>query len=112
MLSSGFDLRNCIFTLALECKDAATEDAPTEVFLPEYHFPRDNVSVEVSSGKWAISIDEADGGVIQKLRWWHDQGKQSLKVQGVKKRQGTSLDQGEEAPGYLEQCRQSGCSLM
>ncbi|KAI4109200.1 MAG: hypothetical protein L6R37_000631 [Teloschistes peruensis] len=112
VLSSGFDLRNCIFTLALDCQNGATEDAPTEVFLPEYHFPRDNLTAEVSSGKWTVSVDDADGGTIQRLRWWHDGGKQSLKVQGVKRRLGTSLGQEDEAPGYLEQCRQGGCTVM
>lgn len=110
--SYGFDLRNCTFTLSLECNEAATEDAPTEVFLPEFHFPPDGTAVEVSSGKWTISVDDADGGMIQGLRWWHDQGKQSLTVKGAKRRQGTSLGEEDEAPGYLEQCRQSGCELM
>lgn len=112
VISYGFDLRNCIFTLALECDQAAAEDAPTEIFLPEFHFPRDGSEVEVSSGKWSISVDDADGGMIQRLRWWHDMGKQSLTVKGVKRRQGTSLGEEDEAPGYLEQCRQSGCQLM
>ncbi|KAL8768403.1 MAG: hypothetical protein Q9209_005309 [Squamulea sp. 1 TL-2023] len=110
--SYGFDLRNCTFTLALECKDAATEEVSTEVFLPEYHFPGDDISVEVSSGKWTISVDDADDGMIQVLRWQHEKGKQSLTVKGPKNRQGTSPGQEEEAPGYLEQCRQSGCVLM
>ncbi|KAL8751829.1 MAG: hypothetical protein Q9184_005935 [Pyrenodesmia sp. 2 TL-2023] len=110
--SYGFDLRNCTFTLALECNKAATEDAPTEVFLPEFHFPPDGTAVEVSSGKWTVSVDDADGGMIQRLRWWHDQGKQSVTVKGAKRRQGTSLGDEDEAPGYLEQCRQSGCELM
>ncbi|KAL8960099.1 MAG: hypothetical protein Q9193_003142 [Seirophora villosa] len=110
--SYGFDLRNCTFTLALECKEAATEDAPTEAFLPEYHFPRDAVGVEVSSGRWTISVDDEDGGMIQRLRWWHDKGQQSLTVKGVKTRQGTTSGEDEEAPGYLEQCRQSGCHVM
>lgn len=112
VISYGFDLRNCTFTLALECKEAATEDAPTETFLPEYHFPRDATDVEVSSGKWTISVDDEDGGMIQRLRWWHDKGKQSLTVKGVKIRSGTSLGQDEEAPGYLEWCQQTGCRVM
>ncbi|KAL8735624.1 MAG: hypothetical protein Q9166_000793 [cf. Caloplaca sp. 2 TL-2023] len=110
VVSYGFDLRNCTFTLALECKEAATEEAPTEVFLPEYHFPRDNIGVAVSSGRWTIVIDDA--GMIQRLRWQHEKGKQSITVNGVKRRQGTSLGQKEEASGYLEQCRQSGCVVM
>lgn len=112
VLSYGFDLRNCIFTLALECNEAATEDVPTEIFLPEYHFPRDGTGVEVSSGRWTINVDDADEGTIQRLRWWHGEGKQTLTAKGVKRKQGTSLGQEDEAPGYLEQCRQSGCDIM
>lgn len=104
--SYGFDLRNAVFTLSLTSKSAATEDVPTEIFLPEFHFPRDNVSVEVSSGKWTISVDDMDGGMIQRLRWMHGAGEQSLKVKGVQRRQGMALGK-EEEEGYLEQCRQS-----
>ena len=109
--SSGFDLRNAIFTFSLECKEAATEDVPTEIFLPEFHFPRDNTAVEVSSGKWTISVDDMDGGLIQRLRWYHGSGQQNMKVKGVQRRQGMALGK-EEEEGYLEQCRQKGCSLM
>ncbi|KAI4276813.1 MAG: hypothetical protein L6R38_005572 [Xanthoria sp. 2 TBL-2021] len=112
VISYGFDLRNCTFSLVLESTDVATEEVSTEVFLPEYHFPKDNIAVEVSSGKWTISVDDADGGMIQVLKWQHEKGPQSLTVKGVKKRQGTSLGQEEEAPGYLEQCWQSGCAIM
>lgn len=109
--SYAFDLRNCTFTLTLKAKSAATEQAPTEVFLPEFHFPRDNVSVEVSGGKWTISVDDADGAVIQKLRWWHGEGNNNMTVRGVKRRQGISLGKDEE-DGYLEQCQQSRCDVM
>ncbi|KAL8816469.1 MAG: hypothetical protein Q9223_004525 [Gallowayella weberi] len=112
LLSSGFDLRSCTFTLSLECEDPATEKVATEVFLPEYHFPQNNIDVSVSSGKWIIDVKDADGAAIQVLRWQHERGKQNLTVKGVKTRQGMSLDQEEEAPGYLEQCRQSGCAVM
>lgn len=109
--SSGFDLRNAIFTFSLDCKQPATEDVPTEIFLPEFHFPRDKTAVEVSSGKWTISVDDMDGGLIQRLRWYHGAGKQSMKVKGVQRRQGMALGK-EEEEGYLEQCRQSKCIVM
>ncbi|KAL8912239.1 MAG: hypothetical protein Q9171_002694 [Xanthocarpia ochracea] len=112
VVSYGFDLRNCTFTLALECKDAATEEVSTEVFLPAYHFPNDDIVVEVSSGIWNISIDDADGSMVQVLRWQHDEGKQSMTVKGVKRRQGASVGREEEAPGYLQSCWQSGCVIM
>ena len=109
--SSGFDLRNAIFTFSLECEKAATEEVPTEVFLPEFHFPRDNTAVEVTSGKWTISAEDKYGGLTQSLRWYHGAGKQSLRVKGVKRRQGMALGK-EEEEGYYEQCRQRGCSIM
>ena len=109
--SYGFDLRNATFTFALESQDAATEDVPTEIFLPEFHFPRDNTNVEVSSGKWTISVDDADGGLIQKLRWQHGAGKQNMTVKGVQRRQGMALGNDEDE-GYYEQCKQSRCDLM
>ncbi len=111
--SSGFDLRNAVFTFSLECKSAATEEVPTEIFLPEFHFPRDNTSVEVSSGKWTISVDDMDGGLIQRLKWFHGAGKQNMTVKGVQRRQGMALGKDEEE-GYMEQCRQKtgSCSVM
>lgn len=109
--SSGFDLRNATFTFSLECKEPASEDVPTEIFLPEFHFPKDSTAVEVSSGKWTISVDDRDGGLIQKLRWYHGVGKQSMTVKGVQRRQGMVLGR-EEEEGYLEQCRQSNCCVM
>lgn len=107
--SYGFDLRNATFTLAVDCEAAATEDVPTEIFLPEFHFPRNNTSVEVSSGKWTISADDVDGGMIQSLRWQHGAGKQTMTVKGVKRRQGIALGK-EEEEGYYDKL--SRCSLM
>lgn len=111
VISYGFDLRNCIFTLKLKADKVAPQDAPTEIFLPEFHFPKDDCDVEVSGGKWTISTDDADGGMIQRLRWWHAEGEQDIKVTGVQRRQNMSLGK-EEEEGYLDQCQQSKCSLM
>ncbi|KAL9000794.1 MAG: hypothetical protein Q9169_000548 [Polycauliona sp. 2 TL-2023] len=113
VISYGFDLRNCTFTLVLDCTEAATKEVSTEVFLPEYHFPKDNISVEVSSGNWTVGVDDTDGGgLIQVMKWQHEKGPQSLTVKGVKTRQSTSRGEEENAPGYLEQCWQSGCNIM
>lgn len=110
--SYGFDLRNSTFTLTLTCDKPATEDAFTEVFLPEFHFPREGSEVEVSGGKWTISVDDdVEGGLIQKLKWWHGLGEQRLTVKGVKRKQGTAVGR-EEEEGYLEQCQQSRCAIM
>lgn len=111
VLSYGFDLRNCVFNLRLRAHKAGSEGTPTEIFLPEFHFPKDLCEVEVSSGKWAISTDETDRGLIQKLRWWHVEGDHTLKVKGVQRRQNVAPGR-EEEEGYLEQCQQSRCSVM
>lgn len=65
----------------------------------------------MSSGKWAISVDDKFGGLVQSLRWYHGAGKQSMTVKGVKRRQGMALGK-EDEEGYYEQCRQRGCSIM
>ncbi|PQE32347.1 glycoside hydrolase family 5 protein [Rutstroemia sp. NJR-2017a WRK4] len=106
----GFDLRTCTFTLKLDAPAATKEDTPTEIFLPEFHFPKEGCNVEVTGGKWIIATDDEDGGFIQKLRWWHAEGEQSIKVQGVV-RQSMRLRK-EEDDGYLEQCQQSKCVVM
>lgn len=111
ILNSGFDLRNCVFTLRLHAHKAGSEETPTEIFLPEFHFPKDKCDVEVSGGKWTISTDDEDGGMIQKLRWWHMEGEQFIKVKGVQRRQNMRLGK-EEEEGYLDQCQQTKCTVM
>jgi hypothetical protein len=110
ILQSGFDLRNCVFTFRLHAHQAGTEHAPTEIFLPEFHFPKDQCEIEVTAGKWTISTDHADGGMIQTLRWWHVEGEHHIKVTGVPNRKMASGQEEEE--GYLDQCQQSKCSVM
>ncbi|SPQ24797.1 19bb662d-47d8-4dbe-8d87-e351ab77b0c3 [Thermothielavioides terrestris] len=123
--SYGFDLRQCVFTLALTAPRAADPLAPTVVFLPEYHFPRDACVVEASSGKWEISCDEDEAVLVQRLRWWHGPGEQTLRVSGVVRKLlaaeavgGGAAAAGAavaEDAGYYEQCNQgawSNCALM
>lgn len=120
--SSGFDLRNGTFTLSLIHKSLpATNSAenntfPTEIFLPEYHFPSEKIDIQVSSGKWTIGFenwvegDEGAGG-SQILRWWHGSGKQNLRVKGVRRQGASTVTEGEE--GYLAQCSQATqCGVM
>lgn len=105
VLASGFDLRRCTYSLKLKAPKAATEEVPTIVFLPEFHFPKDECEVTVSSGKWEISSDEDEGPLLQRLRWWHAAGEQSLTVRGTV-RQHKALQGSAEEAGYLEQCQQ------
>ena len=108
----GFDLRNATFNLSLQCEKPPSEDAPTEIFLPEFHFPREDSVVEVSGGKWTLSVDDdGDLGLMQRLKWWHGVGDQKITVKGVKRRQGMALGN-EEEEGYLDQCQQSRCRIM
>lgn len=113
VVSYGFDLRNTTFSMTLQCESATGEDAPTEIFLPEFHFPAEQSQVEVSGGKWTISVEVSGGGegLIQMLRWWHGVGEQKLKVKGVQRRQGMAVGR-EEEEGYLDQCQQSRCVAM
>jgi hypothetical protein len=111
IVNSGFDLRSCTFTLRLRAQKAGSEDTPTEVFLPEYHFPKDRCEVQVSSGKWSISTDDFEGVMVHKLSWWHVEGEHSLKVTGVQRRLNVALGK-EDEEGYLDQCQQSKCNVM
>jgi hypothetical protein len=111
ILEYGFDLRNCVFNFKLEALEAASDDRPTEIFLPEFHFPKDRCEIEVTGGKWSIATDDEDGGMVQKLRWWHKEGQHSLKVTGVMRRQNMALGK-EEEEGYMDQCQQSKCTVM
>jgi hypothetical protein len=112
ILSYGFDLRYCIFTLSLQSSTAATDSIPTEIFLPQVHFPRDRCEVVVSGGKWSISDEDGGNGyMIQVLKWWHREGEQSIKVTGVRSASQAILA-GEDEAGYLDQCQESKCSVM
>lgn len=112
ILNYGFDLRNCTFTLRLHADGAVSEDCTTEICLPEFHFPKDRCEVKVTSGKWTISTGDADGGLVQRLKWWHLEGEQTIKVTGVRRTQATMLGEDEDE-SYLEQCQESSkCSVM
>ncbi|KAI9691207.1 MAG: hypothetical protein M1822_008827 [Bathelium mastoideum] len=108
---SGFNLKNCTFTLKLVASSATPENLPTEVFLPEFHFPQGSVSVETSGGKWTISIDESEAAPVQKFKWWHAVGDQHVTIRGVKRRLGKALG-AEEEDGYLDQYRERLCTVM
>ncbi|KAK3321537.1 glycoside hydrolase family 5 protein [Apodospora peruviana] len=108
-----FDLKGCQFVMTIQAPKMAASEAPTVVFLPDYHFPKDACTVEVSSGKWEISFDEEETALIQRLRWWHGEGEQTLRITGVVKKH--NAGEGAEDAGYYEQCNQGAwgnCTLM
>ncbi len=110
-----FDLRKCEFTLRVQAT-TTPGDAPTVVFLPEFHFPKDTCIVEVTSGKWEISSDDDDDPAVlpQSLKWWHGEGEQTLKVVGMVRKHNFVEGVSEEG-GYYEQFNQwagLSCALM
>jgi hypothetical protein len=104
VLKYSFDLRNCVFTFTLDAETPTSDDTATEIFLPDFHFPPTNTSVEVSGGKWRIEADDVGGETMQMLRWWHGAGEQKITVKGVKRKMQAALEPDEDI-GYLEQCR-------
>jgi hypothetical protein len=109
--SYGFDLKYCTFKLALSAPSSTAEDAPTTVYLPEFHFPTGQTTVEVSGGKWTISSEENNGALQQMLRWWHAEGDQRISVKGMVRKPGTAMGT-EEDEGYLAQCQKQSCAVM
>ena len=109
--SFGFDLKSCTFKLAVSAPTPTKEGAPTIIFLPEFHFPTGETTVEVSGGKWTIKIENSSGASQQILRWWHAEGDQHLMVKGVVRKQGSPLGV-EEDEGYLAQCQKQACAVM
>ncbi|OQE90798.1 hypothetical protein PENNAL_c0011G09144 [Penicillium nalgiovense] len=110
--SHVFDLKNCVFTLSLTAKGATTATAPTEIYLPDVHFPESNIVVTVSGGKWDIDVQDIQGAKLQRLRWWHAEGEQDIKIEGLKRKPGEFGNPGGQDVGYLEQCQKGECAMM
>ena len=96
-----FDLKTCEFNMSLAAGAEAGREAPTVLFLPDYHFPKDGCTVEVTSGKWEISSDEEEGALVQRLRWWHGDGEQRIRVGGLVRRY-NGEEGAEEEGGYYD----------
>jgi hypothetical protein len=82
--SFGFDITTVTFTLEVEApKWSAIEDepAPTEIYLPEFHFPLDETTINASTGSYNMTVEKG----MRKLKWWHAEGKQSITITGLKR---------------------------
>lgn len=110
VLKYDFDLKNCTFTLSLNANKPTAQDAPTEIYLPEFHFPKSETVVSVSGGKWSIEVPD-ESSSFQILKWWHAEGDQDIKVQGVR-RKASDIVAGYEDETYLDQCQKSSCTVM
>lgn len=107
-----FDLQSCTFTMSLTAKTATTTDAPTEIYLPDFHFPGASTAVAVSGGKWEMDYQEVQSIKVQRLRWWHAEGEQDIKVEGAKRQPGEFTNTSGDDVTYLGQCQRGQCILM
>ncbi|RMZ89778.1 hypothetical protein DV736_g2987, partial [Chaetothyriales sp. CBS 134916] len=114
LVKSGFDLRSCTFTMSVKSNKPAAEDGPTEIYLPDFHFPSEKASIRVTSGQWRIETVNVSGEGMQIMKWWHEKGEQSLTVVGVKTKLGAVGEEDEEETGYFEMMRKlaTNCSIM
>lgn len=103
--SHTFDLKKCTFAMRLIANQAAPH-TPTEIYLPDFHFPMGDTSVEISGGKWEICHQEFHTVKLQYLRWWHGEGTVEIKVQ-KKKRGRTSQEL-----VALEKLHKTRCMMM
>lgn len=96
----------------MAAKARTTQDAPTEIYLPDFHFPASQSVVTVSDGEWAIDYEEIKTVKVQRLRWWHREGEQEIKIQGVKRKAAGLMNEGSDEVSYLEQCQRGECVMM
>lgn len=104
--SYGFDMRSCTFSLIMiPFKESPAEDAPTEIFLPEYFFHDNEPEITVSSGRWEAYRPG------QVLRWWHSaSGEQSLRITSGYRREGLVGTDNDDVEGWYYW--NSKCQIM
>ena len=107
-----FDLLSCTFSLSLTAKARAARDAPTEIYLPDFHFPAAQTMVTASAGEWTIDHCEINTVKLQRLKWWHPEGDQEIKIQGAKYKPGELANGTSDDISYLEQCQRAECVIM
>ncbi|CAG7946748.1 unnamed protein product [Penicillium nalgiovense] len=101
--SYTFDLKKCTFTMRLIANQAAPH-TPSEIYLPEFHFPMGYTSVTVSGGEWEICFQEFHTVKLQYLRWWHGEGAVEIKIKKTKR--------GSRAHAALRKYHSSQCMMM
>lgn len=102
----GFDMRSCRFSLTMvPYTHEPPEDAPTEIFVPEYLFQDCEPEIWVSSGRWIMYRPG------QVLRWWHaGSGEQTLKISSGYKREGLVGTMDDDVEGWYYWDRK--CQIM
>lgn len=112
ILNYGFNLRDCTFTLETLKDTTIDSDLPTEIYLPEFHFPKNRCDIIVSSGEWTINSDDSNEGISQCLKWWMPEGRHHIKVIGLQRSQKNLAPTDDNDGFYLNQCQQSRCMMM
>lgn len=116
IIKYGFDLKTATFTFSLIAPSKTPDEHPTEIYLPDFHFPSGHTVVEVSGGKWKIETRDVDGEGMQWMSWWHAGGEQSLKVTGVIRKNNGQDAAGapDDDYGYFEVMKRIGenCVVM
>lgn len=112
--SYGFDLKSVTFSFSLVAPAPTNEEVPTEIFLPEFHFPPGKTVVDVTGGRWRIDLVDVDGEGMQVMKWWHGAGEQSMTIKGVKRKPGALEEEVEGDEGYVETMTRTvqNCSVM
>lgn len=110
--SHVFDLRNCTFTMTITAKMATPSEAPTEIYLPEFHFPESATVIAVSGGRWKFDYQDIKTIKLPLLQWWHGEGEQSIKIEGIKRKAGELASPSSDDVTYLEQCQRGDCLVM
>lgn len=105
-----FDLRANKFMMEVTAQTPASDDAPSEIFLPTFHFERGQFDVQTSGGRWDLDVDDTEGTLTQRLRWWNPAGNHSLTVKASSRRTGLSLGKAEDE-GWIDLCMDK-CQVM
>ena len=94
--SYRFDMRSATFTLSMiPHSEEPPEDAPTEIFLPEYLFQDCEPVISTSSGRWVVYRP------AQVLRWWHyGSHEQNITVTSGYKREGVVGTANDDVEGW------------
>jgi len=102
----GFDMRTCTFSMSMvPFQYDCPEDAPTEVFVPEYFFQDCEPEIVASSGRWVMYRP------AQILRWWHSGAEeQTLKISSAYKREGVVGTNERDIEGWYYW--NDSCSIM
>ncbi|KAK9478127.1 glycoside hydrolase superfamily [Lipomyces japonicus] len=81
--SYSFDIKTATFKLELYGDGGSDDSLPTEIFVPDFHYPNGDVQIAITSGRWELDRSR------QVLYWWHEPGKQQIEIVGIRGEQKT-----------------------